>query len=117
MNDGNIAPAGSTLTLTNTQRVHIGHAASHAIAEECARLDAQRVFLLVSTSLRQNTPEIDHICQSLGPRVVAVHDGIPPHAPRSAVLEAAHHAREIVGLHRIDISRFDDYEECDDARY
>lgn len=85
----------STLMLTSTERVYMGRPTSEALTEEVALLNAQRVFLLVSSTLRENTDEIDRIQQALGSRVAGVHSGIPPHAPRSAVLAAAADARAL----------------------
>ena len=83
----------STLGLTATERVHIGRRAAEALAEEALLLDAHRVFLLVSTSLRNNTDEIAQIEAALGDRLAITHDGIAPHAPRSDVLVAMEAAR------------------------
>ncbi|MFT4519879.1 MAG: maleylacetate reductase [Halioglobus sp.] len=82
------------LQLTATERVHMGRRVADVLLEEAKLLEATRIFLLVSHSLRTNTDEIDQICTALGGRVAAVHSGIPPHAPRSAVLEAAAVARD-----------------------
>ena len=79
----------STLLLTTTERVFMGLRAADALSEEVARLGATRVFLLVSSSLRHDTDEIEQIQAALGDKIVAVYDGIPPHAPRTAVLSAA----------------------------
>ncbi|MDJ0653300.1 MAG: iron-containing alcohol dehydrogenase [Xanthomonadales bacterium] len=72
----------------------MGRPAADALAEEAERLGAQRIFLLVSRTLNSETEEIARIRDSLGERVAAVHDGIPPHAPRTSVLEAAAVASE-----------------------
>ncbi len=85
----------STLQITTTQRVHMGKRAEDALVEEAELLGAQRVFLLVSSSLRTNTDEIERIERALGKRLAAVHDGIPPHAPRTSVLAAAAVARSV----------------------
>ena len=82
------------LQLATTERVHMGSRAADVLLQEAELLGARRIFLLVSTSLQTNTDEIDQICRALGDRVAAVHSGIPPHAPRSAVLAAAAVARE-----------------------
>jgi maleylacetate reductase len=87
-------PTASMLQLTATERVHMGRRVADVLLEEAKLLEATRIFLLVSHSLRTNTDEIDQICTALGGRVAAVHSGIPPHAPRSAVLEAAAVARD-----------------------
>lgn len=85
----------TTLQLTSTERVHLGRRVADALVEEVQRLEAQRVFLLVSQSLRSQTDEIKQIEKALGKRVAGVHDGIPPNAPRTAVLAAAAKAREV----------------------
>lgn len=84
----------SVFGLTATEKVYIGERAAPAIAAEAERLDARRVFLLVSRSLYSNTDEIDRIKKALGDRFAAVYHGMPPHAPRGAVLEAAAIARD-----------------------
>jgi alcohol dehydrogenase class IV len=83
------------LQLTATERVHIGRRVSEALVEEADRLQAKRIFLLVSQSLNTNTDEIRLIEKALAGRVAAVHDGMPPHAPRTSVLAAAAAAREV----------------------
>ncbi len=86
--------ASSVFDLTATEKVYIGERAATAIAQEAERLNAQRVFLLVSRSLNEQTDEISQIKAALGGRFAALHDGMPPHAPRKSVLEAAAIARE-----------------------
>ena len=73
----------------------MGKRAEDALAEETRSLGARRVFLLVSHSLRNNTDEIERIEGALGERLAAVHDGVPPHAPRTSVLAAAAAARSV----------------------
>ena len=81
--------------LTATEKVYMGERAASAIAREADRLGARRLFLLVSRSLNQQTGEIEEIRKALGDRAVATYDGMPPHAPRSAILEAAAMARDV----------------------
>lgn len=89
-------PIGAaTYIQTATERVLIGGPAAHAIAAEAERLNANRVFLLVSRSLNQNTDEIEKIKKALGARFAGLYDGMPAHGPRSAVLAAAAAAREV----------------------
>ncbi len=85
----------ATLGLTATERVHIGRRAADALAEEASVLNAQRVFLLVSSTMRSTTNEIALIEEALGDRVARVFDGIGPHGPRTDVLRAIHAAREV----------------------
>ena len=89
-----MAISASVVDLTTTEKVFIGEPATRAIASEADRLGANRVFLMVSRALNTGTDEIDKIRAALGRRVVGTYDGMPPHAPRSAVLAAAAMARE-----------------------
>ena len=85
----------ATLGLTSTERVHVGRRAADALAEEASVLNAQRIFLLVSSTMRATTNEISLIEEALGDRLVRVFDGIGPHGPRTDVLKAIHAAREV----------------------
>jgi maleylacetate reductase len=68
--------------------------AARAIMEQTRRLDAQRVFLMVSGTLNRQTDEIDKIRRALGNRCAGTFDRMPPHTPRRAVIEAADQARD-----------------------
>lgn len=83
-----------TFDVSATEKVYLGERAETAVALEAERLGAQRVFLLVSHSLKENTDEIERVQQALGTRYVASYSGMPPHVPRAAVLDAAAIARE-----------------------
>ena len=83
----------STLGLTATERVHMGRRTAEALVEEAELLGAQRIFLLVSTTLRKNTQEIAEIEFALGARLAQTYDGIAAHAPRTDVLKAMAAAR------------------------
>jgi alcohol dehydrogenase class IV len=83
----------SSVGLTTTERVILGRRVADALPEEVERLGASRVFVLCSRSLNRNTDEIEQVRRALGSKLVGVYDGMPPHAPRSAVLEAAAQAR------------------------
>ena len=83
----------ATLGLTATERVHIGRRVADTLAGEVRTLGAKRVFLLVSTTLRNSTDEISEIEAALGDSVACVFDGIRAHAPRSDVLAALEAAR------------------------
>jgi maleylacetate reductase len=76
------------------EEVLFGIPAAQAVAEQAARLDAERVFLMVSGTLRRETDEIDKVRRALGNRCAAIFDRMPPHTPRGAVIEAAEQARE-----------------------
>ena len=73
----------------------MGRAAADALAEEAESLDAERIFLLVSSTLRNNTDEIARIESALGSRLAMTYDGIAPHAPRTDVLKAMVAARDV----------------------
>ena len=91
---GMFSSNAATLGLTATERVHIGCRAADALSEEASALDARRIFLLVSSTLRSKTKEIADIEKALGDRVAVVHDGIAPHGPRTDVLKAIEAARK-----------------------
>ncbi len=75
------------------ERLIYGKAAATALAAEAERLDAKRVFLVVSGTMNRTTDEVDKVRAALGSRYAGSYDKIPPFTPRSAVLEAAQHAR------------------------
>ena len=85
----------STLGLTATERVHMGRRVAEALGEEAELLNAQRIFLLVSTTLRNSTDEIAQIESVLGARLAHTYDGIAAHAPRTDVLKAMAAARSV----------------------
>lgn len=70
-----------------------GTPAAQAVAELATRSGAERVFLMVSGTLRRETGEIAAIQAALGNKCAAVFDRMPPHTPRAAVIEAAEMAR------------------------
>jgi len=76
------------------EAVVFGRPAAEALAEEARRLDAERVFLMVSGTLNRTTDEIAKVRKALGNRVAGVFDRMPPHTPREAVIAAAEAARE-----------------------
>ena len=73
--------------------VVFGKPAAEAIVGQMDRLSAQRAFLMVSGTLNTTTDEIEKIRHALGSRCVGVFDGMPPHTPRDAVVEATRQAR------------------------
>ena len=81
------------MILTSTQRVIFGKPTAAAISAEAERMDSRRVFLLASSTLRNDTDEIAAIERALGDRHAATFSGIRPHAPRSDVLKAVEAAR------------------------
>ncbi len=75
-------------------RVIYGKAASEAVREEAERLDAKRVFLIVSRTLNSKTDEIEKIRRTLGDKHAATFDGIAQHTTRKQAAEVARHAKE-----------------------
>jgi maleylacetate reductase len=75
------------------EEVLFGVPAAQAIAQQATRLAAERVFLMVSGTLRRETDEIDRVRGALGNSCAGVFDRMPPHTPRAAVIAAAEQAR------------------------
>jgi alcohol dehydrogenase class IV len=80
------------VVFSQMEEVLFGQPAAPAIAELAK--DVQRVFLMVSGTLRRETDEIDKVQRALGNRCVGVFDRMPPHTPRQAVIAATEQARE-----------------------
>src|ERR1700756_549896 len=76
------------------EAVAFGKPAAEAIGEEARRLDAKRVFLMVSGTLNRTTDEIAMVQRALGDRFAGIFDRMPPPTPRRPVIEAAAAARE-----------------------
>ncbi|GAA4333983.1 iron-containing alcohol dehydrogenase [Variovorax defluvii] len=70
------------------ERVVFGQGAAGVIAAEAARLDARRVFIVASRTLRTQTGVIRAIEAELGERHAATFDGIPQHTTRTGVARA-----------------------------
>lgn len=73
--------------------VIFGLAAADAVAVATQRRGAERVLLMVSSTLNRNTEEIETVRSALGNRCAGTFDRMPPHTPRRAVIEAAVQAR------------------------
>ena len=82
-------------TNTEMERVVYGEPCAETLRAEAERLGAERVFLLVSRSLNQNTEVIAGVRDALGGRYAGEYDGMPPHTPRDKAIEAAAAAREV----------------------
>ncbi|MCG3189836.1 MAG: Maleylacetate reductase [Burkholderiaceae bacterium] len=88
-----MTPAGS-IRLTAPAQVVYGRPCAEVLAEEAARRDVRRVFVLSTRSLAQGTDEVERIESTLGPRFAASFDAVPAHAPTDAIVEAAALARD-----------------------
>jgi maleylacetate reductase len=83
------------VSFSRMEKVVFGVLAAEAVAEQVARSDARRVYLMVSGSLNRKTDAINHIRQALGERCAAIFDRVPAHTPRKAVIEAAELAGDV----------------------
>ena len=75
------------------ERVLFGQPAANAVFEEIERIGASRVFLLVGGTLNRETDEVDKIKGALGDKFCGLHDSMPAHSPRDAVVQCANSAR------------------------
>lgn len=82
------------IVFTGMDRVVFGHPAAEAVAKMADRLGAKRVFLLASKTLNRETDVVRRIAAALGLRFAGVHDEMPAHSPRDAVVACANKARE-----------------------
>nr|WP_050386539.1 iron-containing alcohol dehydrogenase [Bradyrhizobium pachyrhizi] len=74
-------------------RVVYGKPASDALSDEAERLNAQRVFLIVSRTLNTQTDEIERIRLKLGARHATTIDGIAQHTTRKEAAKVALEAK------------------------
>ena len=79
-----------TMVFTQMNRVIFGRPAAEAIVAEADRLGAKRVFVLTGRTLNTKTDEIDKLKMALGVRFAGVHDHMPSHSPRDAVVHCRH---------------------------
>jgi maleylacetate reductase len=86
---GKHMPQSGRVVFGEMDEVMFGTPAAEAIAEQARRLDARRVFLMVSGTLNRKTDEIEKVRRGLGERCAGVFDQMPPHTPRRAVIAAA----------------------------
>jgi maleylacetate reductase len=75
------------------EEVLFGRPAAEAVAETARRLDAHRVFLIVSGTLDRTTDAVGKIRGALGNSYAGSFDRLPQHTPRQAVIAAAEAAR------------------------
>jgi maleylacetate reductase len=76
------------------ESVIYGKPAADALREEAERLDAKRVYLIASRTLKTSTDEIDKIGKALGDRHAETFDGVPQHTTRDVVVRIAKQAKE-----------------------
>jgi maleylacetate reductase len=76
------------------EAVIYGEPAAEAVREEAERLNARRVYLIVSHTLNTKTDAIDTIRKALGDRYADTFDSIPQHTTREVVVKIAKQARD-----------------------
>lgn len=69
-------------------RVIFGKPMAQAVADEAARLNKKRVFLIVSRTLNKETDAIAELRDALGERYAGLFDGVPQHTSREVVATA-----------------------------
>ena len=82
------------VSFTRMEKVIFGHTAAEAVKAEAIRLGAERVFLLVSRTLNQETGEVEKLRRALGNVYCGTHDDMPAHSPREAVVDCANAMRD-----------------------
>jgi len=82
-----------TMVFSQMKRVIFGQPAAATIVAEADRLGAKRVFLLTGRTLNRSTDEVEKVRRALGSRFAGVHDHMPAHSPRDAVVACANAAR------------------------
>ncbi len=82
------------IVFTKMDRVVFGQPTGDVVVREAQRLGAERVFLLVSGTLKRETSVVDDLIEVLGDRFAGVVDHMPSHSPRDAVVACAAAARE-----------------------
>ena len=82
------------MVFTEMYRVVFGRPAAQVAAEEAERLGANRVFILASATLNRKTDKVTKVADALGERFAGIHDDMPAHSPREAVVACANAARE-----------------------
>ena len=82
------------VSFTRMEKVIFGHGAAEAVKAEAIRLGAERVFLLGSRTLNQETGEVEKLRRALGNVYCGTHDDMPAHSPREAVVDCANAMRD-----------------------
>src|SRR5258707_3918654 len=82
------------IVFTGMERVVFGRPAAEAVAEAADRLGAKRVFILAGRTLNRDTDAVRQIAGALGPRYAGLHDEMPAHNPRDALVACANQARD-----------------------
>ncbi len=84
-----------TYRYPNMDRVIYGQPFAAALASECRRKSASRVFLMAGGTLSRETDFVDQARAALGNHLAGVWTQMPAHTPRAAVVAAANAARDV----------------------
>src|SRR4029078_5134356 len=87
-----VPSAAGEMVCTGMERVVFGRPAAEAVAEAAERLGATRVFILAGKTLNRATDAVERMPCALGSRYAGVHDEMPAHSPRDAVVACANKA-------------------------
>lgn len=88
-------PDSRTFTYSDLETVHTGASWVECLARELESRGLERVLVVVSSSLRSATEDLESLRQALGPRLAAVSDSVGAHTPRPDVLALVSLAREV----------------------
>ncbi len=80
---------------TAVERIVFGQPAAQALRAEAERLQAKRVFLIVSGTMNRTTDEVAKVREALGGCYAGLYDRVPSHTPRDTVIEVAREARAL----------------------
>ncbi|MGE0802211.1 MAG: iron-containing alcohol dehydrogenase [Lautropia sp.] len=83
------------ISLLPIEQIHYGRRAATTLLQEAERVEARRVLLMASSSLRRNTDEVTQLEAALGNRCAATVDGLGQFAPQEQVMAATHLAQDI----------------------
>jgi len=86
-------PISGSYVYPNMDRVIYGQPFAPALARECDRLGARRVFVIAGGTLARETPHVEALRQALGSRHAGTWSRIGAHTPRIDVVEATLAAR------------------------
>lgn len=87
-------PQSGRVVFGKMEEVIFGQPAAQAVADQVARVGAQRVFIMASGTLNRETDEIEQVRRALGNKCVGTFAAMPAHTPRAAVIAATNQARE-----------------------
>lgn len=79
---------------TDLETVHSGVEYGECLASELQQRNLQRALVLVSSSLRKASNELESLTRATGDRLVAISDAVGAHSPRPDVMQLLQLARD-----------------------